>query len=246
MRGLLLLIAAATMSGCQTTPVVEPETAVVEVPIVEPEPLPEPEPAPPSQCELLLDALAKATPQFASVEERLSVYTDRIEAASEAMQAPEPGPVDCPEPRSVSVNGKETIGAIEWIYMDPPGRHYRARVDSGAETSSLSAKDVTEFERDGEDWVRFLFDHDRREDAVSIELPIVRTALIRQVASERAERRVVVEMDIRLGNRLQTTEFTLTDRSRMTYPVLLGRAFLMDLYIIDVAESYTHPRYEAD
>ncbi|MEM8685305.1 MAG: ATP-dependent zinc protease, partial [Pseudomonadota bacterium] len=241
------LIAAATLAGCQTLPVEEPPPPVVQVEPVAPEPLPvepEPEPAPPTECELLLDALETATPQMASVEERLAEYTDRIEAATDALRRPPPRPAECPEIRGTAANGKETIGAIEWIYMDPPGRHYRARVDSGAETSSLSAKEVIEFERDGEDWVRFTFDHDRRDDAVSIELPIVRRALIRQVASDEAERRVVVEMDIRLGDRLQTTEFTLTDRSRMTYPVLLGRAFLMDLYVIDVAESYTHPRYE--
>ena len=102
--------------------------------------------------------------------------------------------------------------------MEPPGRHFRARVDSGAETSSLSAKDVVEFERDGDDWVRFTFEHDSSDP---------------------------VEMDIHLGDRLQRTEFTLTDRSRMTYPVLLGRAFLIDLYVVDVARSYIHPRYEA-
>ena len=58
-------------------------------------------------------------------------------------------------------------------------------------------------------------------------------------------RRFVVELDIRLGQKLQTTEFTLTDRSNMTYPVLLGRAFLMDLYVVDVSRSYTHKRYDA-
>ena len=31
----------------------------------------------------------------------------------------------------------------------------------------------------------------------------------------------------------------------MTYPILLGRTFLMDLYIVDVARSYTHERYDA-
>ena len=248
MRGLFLLIAAAMISACQTTPVVDPEPATSEVPppVTEAPVEPEPEPPPPGECELLLDALGEATPRLASVEERLAEFAQRIEAASKALQKPDPAPADCPQPSANSVGGKDVIGAIEWIYMDPPGRHYRARVDSGAETSSLSAKDVTEFERDGEDWVRFTFDHDRRDDAVVIELPIERTALIRQVASDRSERRVVVEIDVRLGDRLQTTEFTLTDRSRMTYPVLLGRAFLMDLYVVDVSESYLHPRYEPD
>ena len=68
---------------------------------------------------------------------------------------------------------------------------------------------------------------------------------IRQASSEELERRVVIELDIRLGKQLQTTEFTLTDRTRMTYPVLLGRAFLMDLYVVDVAKSFTHKKFEA-
>ena len=50
--------------------------------------------------------------------------------------------------------------------MDPPGHHYRARIDSGAETSSLSASEVIEFERDGDDWVRFTFQHDSADDAI--------------------------------------------------------------------------------
>ena len=129
--------------------------------------------------------------------------------------------------------------------MDPPGRHFRARIDSGAETSSLSASDVVEFERDGDDWVRFTFTHDNADESVEFELPIKRTVLIRQPGVDEPERRFVIELDIRLGDQLQTTEFTLTDRSKMTYPVLLGRAFLMDLYVVDVSQSYTHQRYDA-
>ena len=37
----------------------------------------------------------------------------------------------------------------------------------------------------------------------------------------------------------------LTDRSNLTHPVSLGRAFLLDLYVIDVSQSYTHERYDA-
>ena len=107
----------------------------------------------------------------------------------------------------------------------------------------ILARDIVEFERDGEDWVRFVFEHDNANDSIELELPIVREALIRQASSDGLDRRFVVEIDVRLGDRLQRTEFTLTDRRRMTYPVLLGRAFLMDLYVIDVSRSYTHPRY---
>ncbi|MEM9532546.1 MAG: ATP-dependent zinc protease [Pseudomonadota bacterium] len=212
-------------------------------------PLPDPElmseaDAAASVCRDLLENLREARPLLESLPAQLDQQARRIEAAaSNVRPAPPPASADCPEIDAVGIDGKTVIGQIEWIYMTPPGRHYRARVDSGAETSSLSATDVVEFERDGDDWVRFTFEHDNDESTVQLELPIVRTALIRQAGVPKPERRVVVDMAIRLGRELQTTEFTLTDRSHMTYPVLLGRAFLRDLYVIDVSQSFTHRRY---
>ncbi|MEE3208742.1 MAG: RimK/LysX family protein, partial [Pseudomonadota bacterium] len=40
----------------------------------------------------------------------------------------------------------------------------------------------------------------------------------------------------------QPTEFTLADRSRMSYPVLLGRSFLKDVAVVDVGQEFIHPR----
>jgi hypothetical protein len=257
--GLRLVLLASLSLGvvaCETTPpAIDSEPTVEMPPDVDPDTpddtgpvvIVEPEPPPPDNCELLMQALEQTTPQIASIEERLAQYTERVEGAVKAFtqERPKPVPVDCPTSEGANLGGKDVIGGIEWLYMEPPGRHYRARVDSGAETSSLSAKDIVEFERDGEDWVRFTFEHDGRdEEPVEIELPIERTVLVRVAAADEPERRIVVEIDIRLGNRLQTTEFTLTDRSAMSYPVLLGRAFLLDLYVIDVSESYVHPRYK--
>ena len=206
----------------------------------------EPDPLAEACAELLL-RLDETGPLLAGVEDSLETQAERFDAAIARLRQPAPEPRDlvCPPNMNDSLGGKEIIGAIEWIYMNPPGRHFRARVDSGAETSSLSASDVTEFERDGDDWVRFTFQHDSADEPVGFELPITRTVLIRQVSSDTPMRRFVVELDIRLGQKLQTTEFTLTDRSNMTYPVLLGRAFLMDLYVVDVSRSYTHERYDA-
>lgn len=202
---------------------------------------------PPGYCELLLENLERTRPLLAGLDASLAEHVERMEELVAELESPDPeqAPLDCPTDPDSILGAKEVIGTIEWIYMTPPGQHYRARVDSGAETSSLSAREIAEFERDGEDWVRFVFEHETAEDAVELELPIVRTIMIRQPATDELDRRVVVEMDIRLGDRLQRTEFALTDRSQMTYPVLLGRAFIRDLYVIDVARSYTQPRYEA-
>ena len=244
----LFIVALATIAGCaaQEPPVVEqaPQQVIVE-PVVD-EVVPEVKEDPvPGACEILLSRLEETEPLLASLDESLNEQAERIEQAVARINRPVPQPKiqECPTVNVGVLGKKEIIGAIEWLYMNPPGRHYRARVDSGAETSSLTANDLVEFERDGDEWVRFTFDHDGTDEAVNFELPIKRTVLIRQASSAEADRRVVVELDIRLGDQLQTTEFTLTDRSRMTYPILLGRAFLMDLYVVDVSRSYTHERY---
>lgn len=247
----------ASLAACQVAPAVPEEpTETTVAPEPEPAPAPTvPEPAvidalalaePPGYCEQLLERLDETRPLLEGLDGALSGHATRMEELMAELAQPEapPRPVECPENPDSILGSKEVIGTIEWLYMNPPADHYQARIDSGAETSSLSARDIVEFERDGDDWVRFTFEHEAAEKSVEIEQPIVRSIIIRQPGREGTERRVVIELDIRLGERLQRTEFALTDRSQMTYPVLLGRTFLRDLYVIDVARSYVHPRYQ--
>lgn len=249
----VLITSAFWLTACAVRPPVPAEAASPAEsgsrpaqPIVETAAPPEPGPVA-EACATLLQRLDETGPLLVGIDDALEAQAERFDAAIATLRKPAPKPRAraCRPSMNGSLGGKEIIGAIEWLYMDPPGRHFRARVDSGAETSSLSASDLIEFERDGDEWVRFTFQHDSADESVEFELPIKRTVLIRQVSSDTPMRRFVVELDIRLGQQLQTTEFTLTDRSNMTYPVLLGRAFLMDLYVIDVSRSYTHERYDA-
>jgi len=156
---------------------------------------------------------------------------------------------ECPpqEAPAAIYEGKTIIGSSEWIYLSPPGHHYQARIDSGAATSSLSAMNIERFERNGERWVRFDLQHDDEAKALTIEAPLVRHVRIRQASSEEAERRPVVALTVNLGSHLQQeTEFSLTDRSQMTYPILLGREFLRDVTLIDVGQQFIHPKFVPD
>lgn len=143
---------------------------------------------------------------------------------------------------------KAVVGRSEWIGLPDVGTYLKARVDSGANTSSLSARDITRFERDGANWVRFrlgLTDDDVVVDDVReewIEAPVERRVRIVQASGE--ESRPVVSLMMTLGPIREPVEFTLNDRSHLNYPVLLGRRFLMDIAVIDVAETYLHERPE--
>ncbi len=176
--------------------------------------------------------------------------TSQLESQLKKHQvAPHTNKVSCPEPKVVEpkLNGKIIVGELEWVYFPIVDEHFKARVDSGATTSSLSAKHIVEFERDGEEWVRFQLLHQVTDlDGREIEAKIERTVRIRQSTSDKTERRHVVKLSIHLGSLHQMAEFTLADRSDMDYPILLGREFLQDLTLIDVGRTFIHPKYKAN
>ena len=151
----------------------------------------------------------------------------------------------CPE-NQTRLDNKEILGRSEWVGLPSIGTYLKARIDSGATTSSLSATDITPFERDGDDWVRFklgLNDDDVVVDSVRdewIEAPVERRVRIIQASGE--DSRPVISLLMTLGPLRETVQFTLTDRTHLDHPVLLGRRFLMDIAVIDVAEQYVHAR----
>ncbi|MGM0984598.1 MAG: ATP-dependent zinc protease [Pseudomonadota bacterium] len=153
----------------------------------------------------------------------------------------------CPE-QQTRLDNKEVLGRSEWVGLSSVGTYLKARIDSGATTSSLSATDITRFERDGDNWVRFklgLNDDDAVVDSVRdewIEAPVERRVRIIQASGE--DSRPVISLLMTLGPLRETVQFTLNDRTHLDHPVLLGRRFLMDIAVIDVAEQYLHERPE--
>ncbi|WP_283788266.1 ATP-dependent zinc protease family protein [Bermanella sp. WJH001] len=187
-----------------------------------------------------------------SAQEQQQALLAQIQAQLNMLTAATPGfsnahcaPVEHTSAANHEFEGKVVVGANEWIYLSPPGHHYQARIDSGAATSSLSAMNVEYFERNGKRWVRFALQHDDETNAIDIEAKVIRHVLIRQASSAEPERRPVISLTVNMGHNLRyDTEFTLTNRSQMTYPILLGREFLRDVILIDVARQFIHPKYE--
>ena len=154
----------------------------------------------------------------------------------------EPEPESCAEP--------EVLGFIEWVVMGETGIRLKARLDTGAKTSSLHAVNVESFEKDNEEWVRFqlpLGDHEDQpsegelehdEVILEFERPVYRTVLIKRKGAP-SQRRHVVKMEFCIAGKMHETQFSLTDRGKFAYPVLLGRRFMRDDNILtDSARSF--------
>ena len=131
--------------------------------------------------------------------------------------------------------GKKIVGSREKVLLTDLGIAHEARIDTGATTSSLDARDVEVFERDGEQWVRFKIMNPDDDEPLELERKRVR---ITQANTEDPERRPVIEMRITIGEITQVAEFTLSNRSHLEFPVLIGRNVLRDLMLVDVGQHH--------
>lgn len=149
-------------------------------------------------------------------------------------------------PIVVTSNGDYVLGALERVTIEAIKQNFDARVDTGAETSSIHAMDIEIFERNGEDWVRFHIVDDEMEstDDNWIEAPIVRFVNIRHASIDKPQRRAVIKLWTRLGDLRGQNEFTLADRSQMAHPVLLGREFIRDVAVVDVSREFLQTERE--
>ena len=161
--------------------------------------------------------------------------------SSTTLAAKEPDP---------SARETEVLGFVEWVVMESTEVRLKARLDTGAKTSSLHAVNVEPFEKNNEEWVRFqlpLGDHedqpsdgeiDHENVVLEFERPVHRTVLIKRKGAP-SQRRFVVNMEFCISGNLHETQFSLTDRGNFAYPVLLGRRFMRDDNILtDSARSF--------
>jgi hypothetical protein len=134
-------------------------------------------------------------------------------------------------PGMVRAEETVTIGGVEDVILLPWGVKLPARIDTGAAKSSLDAQEL----KVQEDRVGFKLP--RRYGGLQLRLPIVEWRHVR--TPEGLERRPVVELEICLGSRRFRTLVNLTDRSMVKYPLILGRNFLKENFVVDVKRRRT-------
>lgn len=197
-------------------------------------------------------SLAAAAEERAEQREALAGLQRAVQGLAPEMRAAcRSEPVE-PPPVAPACRGGEgdlpvdriVLGRREWVAFPSLGLALEARVDTGANTSSLSATDITPFERDGEDWVRFRLalgeEHAYRAEGQpgQFERPVERTVTIIQASGE--DERYVIALPMELGPLTERVEFTLNDRTDLSAPLLLGRRFFMDIALVDVGRKHLH------
>ncbi|MEX2517296.1 MAG: ATP-dependent zinc protease [Gammaproteobacteria bacterium] len=134
---------------------------------------------------------------------------------------------------------QQIYGWKEKVRVYPSEMLFRAKLDSGAKTSSINATSIKEIKRDGDDWVRFTINNlDGDED--TLELEVERFVKIKQHEGP-SDRRPVVRMGICLGTLYKEVEVNLVDRSKFITGMLIGRAFMEKDVLIDPSTTYSYP-----
>lgn len=137
--------------------------------------------------------------------------------------------------RNLRIIGRlESIDFPEWDLVD-----IDAKIDTGAYTSSLHCHHIEPFKKDGKEFVKFnLLDpsHETYNDKL-FKLPIHRKKVVKS-SNGSTEERFVVKTKVTLFDKVLTAELSLTDRSEMKYPVLVGRKLINGRFLVDVSKKY--------
>jgi len=130
------------------------------------------------------------------------------------------------------------IGEIEMVHVSPGDIWYNARIDTGANSSSIHAENIRLIERDGEKRVTFSLRHPTTKSLIPLERKYLRNVLIKQ-KSGNPEKRYAVKLWLSLGGIKELVEVTLANRNDFNYPLLVGRNLLTDTAIVDVSRKHT-------
>ena len=138
------------------------------------------------------------------------------------------------------MTNKLIVGSEEWCSLPGLGLPaIKARVDSGAATSSLHAFNIVPFQRDGELWISFEVHPLQNDRSVVVrhEAPVLEQRSVRNTSGI-SETRYVIREELVLGEQRWPIELTLTNRDAMGYRMLLGREAMVGRVLVDPEGSH--------
>lgn len=133
----------------------------------------------------------------------------------------------------VHAEEKITIGSVEDVILLPWGQKIPARIDTGAATSSLDARELVIHDGVAE------FKLPEQLGGLQLRLPVVEWKHIR--SAEAREDRPVVEIDLCMGSKRLRVRANLNDRSQVKYPLILGRNALKKHFVVDCMQERCLP-----
>ena len=132
---------------------------------------------------------------------------------------------------------KQIIRRLERVTITGYDIFMTARIDTGAENSSLHTTNYIVTQRGKQKWVKFDLSNGKGRVFI-ISKPIKRFVKIKRKEAKTLQR-PAVEMDICLGSVMKRVEVNLVNRSNFDYQLLIGRTCLSKDFIVDVDKVNT-------
>lgn len=130
----------------------------------------------------------------------------------------------------------KVVGFLENAVILPGNLPIRAKMDTGANTTSINARDIERYTTNGEDWVRFTVD--TGDHMMELRRPLEGIQRVRRTGITDVER-PVVRLGLCIAGYYKHALVNLTDRSNMSFPLLIGRRFMgTGGLVIDSAQQF--------
>ncbi|MBY0524371.1 MAG: RimK/LysX family protein [Gemmataceae bacterium] len=137
--------------------------------------------------------------------------------------------------RPLVIGWKEFVDFPDWAL-----RHVKVKVDTGARTSALGVVSYELSHVSGAGMVaelRLALHRRWPEKQAVVRTPVLKMVVVTNSAGMR-EQRPLIETRLRLGGVTKLIRLTVTNRSIMRFPIILGRTALEDDFLVDVSRKY--------
>lgn len=133
--------------------------------------------------------------------------------------------------QNISAYEKISIGWIEPVLIGSGNMILAAKIDTGADSSSITSNDLHLYEKNGSKWIKFHI-YDISGNRRVIDQPVIKFVKIKRKGII-SQRRPVIKLGLCLGNRYRKVYVNVTRRKGFKYKMLVGRNYLSGLYVVD-------------
>ncbi|CAG0954967.1 MAG: peptidase [Bacteroidetes bacterium] len=133
---------------------------------------------------------------------------------------------------------KQTIGRAESVDLPDIGLNgLEAKVDTGAYSCSIHCHSVEKIEREGKEFIRVTFIHPS-DKSKKEKVIIFDTFSVKRIKNSfgHSEKRFMIKTNLEIFGKKYLTEFSLSNRENLRFPLLVGRKFLKARFVVDVSK----------
>jgi len=131
---------------------------------------------------------------------------------------------------------KTVVGRLETVNFPKHGMSFKARIDTGAHTSSLHVSHYKLVKIGNETYIEFDTE-DSNGNKYHIKTKVHKESSVRNTSGEK-ESRYVIREEVKLGKMTKLIDINLNDRTELKYKFLAGRNILRGDFVVDVSESH--------